>query len=52
MKESHSYKQNKNYTLCQECPRNSFTEAEFCAYIKGEIQKPHIHQTGMRSAQK
>lgn len=39
------------YTLSQECLRNSFTEAEFWAYIKGETQKPHIHQLGIRSAQ-
>lgn len=37
-------------TLSQECPRNSFTEAAFWAYIKGETQKPQIHHFGILSA--
>jgi len=52
LKETNNHNHNKDYTLSQECPRNSFTEAEFCAYIKGETQKPHIHQVGIRSASK
>jgi hypothetical protein len=30
-------------TFCQLCPKNSFTDATFCAYISGEIQYPQIH---------
>ncbi len=30
--------------LCQLFPRNSLTIKAFCPYIKGEIQKPQIHQ--------
>jgi hypothetical protein len=52
LKETNGHNYNKDYTLSQECPRNSFTEAEFCAYIKGETQKPHIHQLGIWSASK
>lgn len=52
LKETNDHNHKKNYTLSQECPRNSFTEAEFCAYIKGETQKPHIHQLGIRSVSK
>ena len=36
-------------TLAQEWPRNSFTDAASWAYIKGEIQKPQIHQLGILS---
>jgi len=36
-------------TFCQLCPKNSFTEIAFCAYIIGEVQYPQIHNLFMSS---
>lgn len=38
--------------MCHRSARNSFTAMAFCAYDKGEIQKPQIHQSGILSLDK